>query len=253
VLEFRAFALATVFAAIALCQDPQPESSSQIRKEFAIGHTVAVDLEKKDGKLEDAALDAYFNRVLARVAKASGTKQPEIRITRSLKEYAQLLPGTLYLSGAMLERIANEGELAGLFAHELAHGSGLATRQNPGATIPSVTPACVLASPALVLQGSTYRDAEIHATAVAVDNLKRAGYDPQAMLDLLSKLAYEHPAWSKAMVPDDLLNVRATLEQEAEPASGYEIDSSEFISQHTRLVGLLGHAKKTPQLQPKLR
>jgi predicted Zn-dependent protease len=249
VLEFRAFALVSAFAAIALGQDPQPESSSQIRKEFAIGHTIAVDLEKKDGRLEDAALDAYLNQVLTRVAKAGGMTRLEVRITRSQKEYAQLLPGTLYLSGAMLERIANEGELASLFAHELAHGSGLAARQNPGAAIPLTTPACVLASPALVLQGTAYRDAEIHATAVAVDNLKRAGYDPQAMLELFSKLAYEHPAWSKAIAPDDLLNVRATLEQEAEPASGYEMDSSEFISQHARLVGLLGHAKKTPKLQ----
>ncbi len=247
-LEFRAFAFVTVFAAIALCQDPQPESSSQIRKEFAIGHTVAVDLEKKDGKLEDAALEAYLHQVLARVAKESGVKEPEIRITRSTKGYAQLLPGALYLSGAMLERIANEGELAGLFAHELAHGSGLATRQNPGAAIPLVTPVCVLASPTLFFQGSAYRDTEIHATAVAIDNLKRAGYDPQAMLELLSKLAYEHPAWSKAIVPDDLLNVRATLESETEPASGYEVDSSEFRSQYERLVALLGHAKKTPKL-----
>jgi predicted Zn-dependent protease len=209
----------------------QPSGSSQISKQLVLGKTVATTLEQRDGKLEDPAILSYLGTVVNRLAKAAGNTPPEVRITRGNKQYAQLLPGALYISAAMLERIENEAELAGLLAHELAHGSGL-------------TPTCVLSSPAVHLSVASYREAEMQSTISALGTLKAAGYDPTEMLSLLSKLAYEHPAWSKAIVPDDLLDLRVRLEAETLRPSGYEVDTSEFRTQHARLVQLLGHAKK---------
>jgi predicted Zn-dependent protease len=247
-------ALVMIFGATAPCQvPPQDPSASQIQRQFAFGRYVAEDLERRDGKLDDVPFRAYLGRIFNRVAGAAGRKPLEIRVTRSSTEYVQLLPASaLYISGGLLERLGSEAELAGLFAHELAHGSGLVTRQTSGSSIPLVIPACVLASPRGVFIGGTYRDAEIQATNSAVDNLKLAGYDPTALLDLLSKLSYEHPAWSRAIVADDLLTLRATLEAAAVPPAGYEVNSSEFIEQHARLVVALGHATKMarPTLSP---
>src|SRR5271170_4516119 len=93
---------------------------------------------------------------------------------------------------------AMKRSLAGLFAHELAHGSGLVTRQGAG-SIPLMTPACVLASPVGAFLNGAGRDEENQATSVAADDLRLAGYDPLAMLEFLSKLSFEHPAWSRAI------------------------------------------------------
>jgi predicted Zn-dependent protease len=237
----------TIFIPVSYCQvPPQDPSASQIHRQFVFERSIAEDLEKRDGKLDDAPIRAYLQRILTRIGDAVGRKSLEIRITRSSDEYVELLPsGTIYISAGLLERVANEAELAGLFAHELAHGSGLVTRQNPGGSAPLITSACVLASPRGVFLSATYRDAEIQATNSAIGNLKLAGYDPAAVLDLLSKLSYEHPGWSKAIVADDLLTIRATLEAEPVPPAGYQIDSSEFIEQHAGLVAALARAKKT--------
>jgi predicted Zn-dependent protease len=236
---------ATIFATLAPCQVPQQNSASQIQREFAIGRKIAEDLERRDGKLEDVAIEWYLQRVSNRIAIAAGKKALEIYVTRSTGQYAHLLPGTLYLSAGLLERVGTEAELAGLIAHQLAHGSGLVTRQDAG-NIPLMISACALATPLGPLLGGTGRDGENHATAAAVDVLKLAGYDPLTMLELLSKLSYEHPAWSRAIDPGDLLDLRAAIEPQAVPPGGYELDSSEFIEQHARLLAALGHGKKMP-------
>jgi hypothetical protein len=70
--------------------------------------------------------------------------------------------------------------------------------------------------------------AERQATAAAVAFLKTVGYDPEGVLDLLSKLAYEHPQWAEAIAARDLLDLREGLEGDALPAAGYRLGSSEF-------------------------
>jgi hypothetical protein len=94
------------------------------------------------------------------------------------------------------------------------------------------------------------RRAEFDATSSAIAFLKSAGYDPAGMLDVLSKLAYEHPAWSKALVADDLLQFRAATESEPPPPSGYVIDRSEFLSMNRelRLAAGLERAAVAPSL-----
>ena len=88
------------------------------------------------------------------------------------------------------------------------------------------------------------REPERQATAAAISDLKAAGYEPSAILDLLSKLVYEHPVWAKALPSEELLNFRAALETETPPTAGYRIDSSEFMQQHAKLVTALGHAAR---------
>lgn len=76
--------------------------------------------------------------------------------------------------------------------------------------------------------------------------LKVAGYEPSAVLDLFSKLAYEHPVLANAIVPDDLLNLRAIVESEVPPEAGYLIDSSNFVRHHAKMSTILGHGANPP-------
>jgi hypothetical protein len=82
--------------------------------------------------------------------------------------------------------------------------------------------------------------------------MKSSGYDPSALLDLFSQVAYENQLWSKAIVAEDLLSVRAALEAEPDPLGGYAIDGSEFAQYHWRLPGLQGSSPPTIVVQPKV-
>lgn len=210
-------------AGLARAQVPDA-GSSEIRKQWVVGEHLARDIGQP---VDDAALLDYLQRIETRIASGIGASPMQIRVTRSPQQSATLLPnGILYLSSGMLARAESESELAGLLAHELAH-----SQQATAAS-------CVLASRPTI--GEQTRDEEIRATGEAVRYMKLAGYDPLSTVEILSKLAYEHPAWAKAIRAEDLLGLRATLESEAAPGGGYVLDSSEFIKRHAGVVAA-GH------------
>ena len=80
--------------------------------------------------------------------------------------------------------------------------------------------------------------------------MKASGYDPSAMLDLFSQISYEEQRWSRAIVAEDLLNLRVALEAEAEPVDGYAIDGSEFARFHANVARFLGHSAPTIAVRP---
>jgi hypothetical protein len=103
-------------------QVPGPETPPQIRKEFVLGQQLAGELERNDGRINDPAIVDCVQRIANRLAGATGGKAMDIRITLDSDRYAYLLPhGVLYISGALLERVESEAEIAGLLAHQLAH------------------------------------------------------------------------------------------------------------------------------------
>jgi predicted Zn-dependent protease len=241
--------LLSFVAFLALLADPARSQvapgTSQIQKDLALGQRLAQDLERKDGRIDDPAIVGYLQRIENQIALAVGGKPLEVRVTRGTDRYAFLLPhDVLYLSGSLLERIENEAELAGLLAHQLAHARVDRTATAPRQGLEVRLPKCVLASPFTLAWSDDMREAEQQATLAAISDLKAAGYEPSAILDLLSKLVYDHPAWAKAIPPQDLLNFRATLENETPPGIGYVIDSSEFVQQRAKLVTALGHAAR---------
>jgi len=240
--------LASASALIVFCagpvsaQPPGPEASSEIRKEFALGRQLADELDRRDGSVADPAIVGYLERIVSRMAGAAGEKPFKIRITRGADRYAYLMPhGVLYISGALLERVETEAELAGLFAHQLAHvHAPPAPAQGSGGNPAWTWPECILASQlAPVKWAEDRRESERLATESAVQTLRAAGYDPTAVLDVLSRLAYENPAWGKAIVADDLLDLRVTLDADIPPKTGYLVDSSAFALEHIRVLQAL--------------
>lgn len=192
---------------------------------FAVLVAPAPAQPPKDGSIADPSILNYVQSLADRLAHFSALKPVRIQISRSPDFYALVLPnGELSISSALLERIESEAELAGLLAHQLAHEAH--------------TPPCVLASP---LRGTdNRRQPERAATESAVRTLRLAGYEPSAVLDLFSKLAYEHPHWAKAIVPDDILDLRVIVESDLPPERGYIVDTSAFVEQHKNLTSSIG-------------
>jgi predicted Zn-dependent protease len=219
-------------------QSSQPDSS-QISKEFVLGKGIARDLGPRDGNIGGSAIIAYVQAIQDQLARAAGATPLQVRIGQGSEIYASRLSnGEIYISGALLERVENEAELAGLLAHQSAHGVH--------STVPNSRSTCALGRGVPLKSMDERRDSELEATKAAVNILKVAGYEPSAVLDLFSKLAYEHPAWAKAIVPEDLLNLRAIVESDAPPDAGYVIDSSRIVQQHAKIFDILGHGASTP-------
>lgn len=204
---------------------------------------MAQELDSRDGRIDDPTLMQYLQNIENRVAAAVGQKPLEIRLTASSEEYAVVLAnGVHYVSAGLVKRLENEMELAGLVAHQLAHrqvSGGAAVR---AAGIASDVSPCVLSPYGIPGGTGPARNLEQQATGRALGYLKAAGYDPTGLLDLLSKLAYEHPAWDQAIVPEDLLGWRSAIENEESPPGGYRVSTSEFSEQHDNLLKVLGAA-----------
>ena len=258
VVRHRAFLVGIIAVICVLVNLASGQTPAQ--KLHAFGEGLAHDIDRKADRINDPPIIEYLQRIENRIAIAAGVKPLEVRLTRNEMSSAVLLPnGVLYLSSALLEQLRSEAELAGLLAHELAHGPW-ETSPTTHATISMLMPPCVLSSPAMMPAGwiaagwiKDRLEREQQATAAAVKTLETAGYDPEAVLELLSKLSYNNPAWSKAIVSDDLLDLRAPLEAAVPPADGYLIDGSEFLQMHGRLATLLGHgARRPPSLAPQV-
>ncbi len=225
------------------CAQIQDAGSSEIRKQWVLGEHLAWDLDQQVGRVEDVPLIDYLQRIENRITNAIGANPLQIRVTRSPDQSASLLPnGILYLSIGMLARIETESELAGLLAHELAHSQRgtHASARSAGGDIR--LPSCVLTSPlAPMTWGDQMRDEEVRATVEAVRSMKVAGYDPLSAVEFLSKVAFENPRYGKAILSEDLLDLRGSLELESPPLAGYVLDSSEFVEQRARITLALNH------------
>ncbi len=172
----------------------------------------------------DSYLGNYLQRLENRMAAAAGVKPDEIRVMSGEEWFGFRVPErVLYLSEGLLVRVSSEGELAGLLAHELAHANQKFEQ-------------CALATGYLPVERNP-RASERLATEHAVGYMKASGFDPSAMLDLFSQISYEDRHWTKAIAGEDLLSMRAALEAEPEPASGYAINGSAFAKFHASLSG----------------
>jgi predicted Zn-dependent protease len=244
-IGFAAFLFA--LAHVAGCQTTSGGAATSSGKEPA-GSRPGRELEQSDGKIDSPEIIRYLQRLDNKLARPMGAPPAEVRLTRSSDVYISLPDNSvLYISGGLLQRIENEAELAGLLAHELAHTKAAREVTPKGEMIEVVRTGCVLqanlATPDTEEARWRQREGELSATVAAVACLRAAGYDPAAVLDLFSKLAYEHPAWAKAIVPEDLLALRVKLEAEAMPPGGFRVDSSDFVQVHALLETVLSRSR----------
>lgn len=232
-----------------------------ITDEIALGKDMAQEVELESHVLNDAVVSEYVNRLGQNIVRNSDATVPfTIKVLDSDDVNAFALPGGfLYVNSGLILKAANEAELAGVLAHEIAHvaarhGTRQATR---GELLDYATIALVFAGgwagyvireaagfaiPLGFLKFS--RGMESEADLLGLEYMYKTGYDPNAMLDFFEKLqtADKHRPGTIAaafsshpMTGTRIRDTQRNIQKVLKPQPQYVLDTSEFQSVKMRL------------------
>jgi hypothetical protein len=124
--------MAAIFVALTLCVAPA-WAQTQVKPGFnlfsaeqdvEIGRQSSAEVQRQMPVLSDREVEAYVNRIGQRLAaNAGGPKFPyEFRVINASDINAFALPGgPIYINRGIIDNARNEGEVAGVLAHEIAH------------------------------------------------------------------------------------------------------------------------------------
>lgn len=174
-------------------------------EERQIGEDVSLKIRKRFGVVQDPAVHKYVSLVGTTLAKSStrpGLAWTFIVLdTDGVNAFAS--PGGLvHITRGALGLIRNEGELAGVLAHEISHVTqkhtvnaikkNKAVQIGTNETLSGRAPFLdKMANKAyeIVLENNFNRDDELDADKTGVGLTQKAGYAPAALGDFLSRLA----------------------------------------------------------------
>jgi Zn-dependent protease with chaperone function len=182
-----------------------------VEQDVEIGRQSATEAERQLPLLRDANAQSYIESVGRRLAGAApGPKFPyTFKVVNASDLNAFALPGgPTYVTRGLIESVRNEGELAGVMAHEISHvalrhGTNQASKAYlaqaglgilggvlgggaGGSTAQIIQAVGGLGLNALFLKFS--RTAETQADIVGTQIMARAGYDPEAMATMFQML-----------------------------------------------------------------
>ena len=235
-----------------------------VQDEIRMGKQYADQVDQSSHFITDPVVDEYINRIGQNIVKNSDCTVPfTIKVIDSDEINAFALPGGFfYVNSGLILAADDEAELAGVMAHETAHvcahhAAREMTRMHYAqiGMVPLMifTPytwagygiyeGTQLAIPIAFLKFS--RDFEAQADYLGVQYMYRAGYDPQAMIDmfekiealqkrkpgLVSKLFDDHPE-----TPDRILHTQEEIAEILPPRNEYLETTSEFNSIKARLA-----------------
>jgi predicted Zn-dependent protease len=176
-----------------------------VAEEQKIGEEIAIEARRRLPLISDYEIDAFIGGMGARIVKTLGT-QPfkyEFFVVRDDSLNAFAVPGgKVFVHAGLISRAANDDEIAGVMAHEIAHAHAhhSVRQQQKGQVANYATLLGVLLSAinpvigsAAVTAGMTQqlkyqRDFEREADFLGIDFAKEAGYEPAAMLGMLRKI-----------------------------------------------------------------
>src|SRR5438552_6269557 len=95
-----------------------------VQQDAEVGRQAAHDAERQLPMLRDGTTEGYINAIVQRLAAvAPGPRFPyRARVVNAAEINAFALPGGyVYVNRGLIEAVRNEGELAGVLAHEMAH------------------------------------------------------------------------------------------------------------------------------------
>jgi predicted Zn-dependent protease len=177
-----------------------------LEAEIEIGRGAAASLEQWTPLIQDMDVRNYVNRVGQNIVSNSDAKVPfTIEVIDSDAIDALALPGGfLYVTKGLILAADNEAELAGLFAHHVAHvaarhameGQGRINLLNVANVPPSIfsggIPAAIVRDALAIGVPISFlafsRAAEEEADWLGLQYMIRAGYDPSAMLRFFERL-----------------------------------------------------------------
>jgi beta-barrel assembly-enhancing protease len=199
------------FAVLAQTQFKSGFNLFSVEQDVEIGRQSAIEAERQLPMLSDRTIETYVNAIGERLARvAPGADYPyQFRIVNASDINAFALPGGhLYLNRGLIEAAENEGQLAGVMAHEMAHvalrhGTSQASKAYLGqaglgllggllgredrSTEQRIDAIGGFGLNTLFLKFS--RTAEEEADVTGAQMLAAAGYDPADMADFFDILA----------------------------------------------------------------
>lgn len=202
--------IGTLFLWITLAASAQNLNYYSVEREQALGASLAEDVRHNTTPFENAAAQAYVERIGARLVAALPADAPaftyhwELILDRqSYLEPTSLPGGYHFIPSSLFLDAQNESEFAGLLAHALAHsylrhGTRLDTRGQVAsyATVPlifvggwpqyGIRQTATLAMPLGMLQFQ--RQFEQDADRAAVQMLAAAGFDPHGLADYVERM-----------------------------------------------------------------
>jgi predicted Zn-dependent protease len=234
------------------------EHEKQIGREYS--HLV----EAGSVLLVDSVINEYINRVGQNLVRNSDAKVPfTIKVIDSDEINAFALPGGfLYVTSGMILSAADEAELAGVMAHEIAHVAARhATRQMTRSNLINLASVPLifvgggvgfavqeLASVAIPLAVTKFsRSFEAEADYLGLEYLYKAGYDPQAFITFFERVQAQEKkkpgklARAFAMHPQTADRIKKSQEEIARilPARDlYIISTSDFQEIKARLAAV---------------
>ena len=200
--------------------DPRPGFNLfSVQQDIEVGRQASAQAERELPVIRDASLERYLNEVAQRlVAVSPGARFPyRVRAVDSSDINAFTFPGGfIYVNRGLLAATRNEGELAGVLAHEISHVAlrhgtheaskaygaqaglgilgGLLGHGKSGTTQQIIQAIGGLGLNAVFMKFS--RNDEQEADLLGIRTMKKAGYDPSAMasfFDLLKQQEARDP------------------------------------------------------------
>jgi len=239
--------------------------------EISAGKQYSMEIEKSAHLITDPVVVEYVNRVGQNIVKNSDCKVPfTIKVIDSDEINAMALPGGFfYVNSGLILAADEEAELAGVMAHETAHvcahhAAREMTRANYAeiGSIPliiftqgswtgyGIYEASQLAIPISFLEFS--REFEAEADWLGVQYMYRAGYDPQAFIQIFEKLdaLEKHKPGTLAKVfadhpqtPDRIAHSEQEIATILPARPDYMVTTSEFDDIKARLARIENRRK----------
>ncbi|MHB1092736.1 M48 family metalloprotease [Thiobacillus sp.] len=177
------------------------------QQEIQMGAQANLDVLKEYAALKNPALQAYVNEVGQRLAKQS--QRPNLpwhfTVVDSPDVNAFALPGGyVYITRGLMAYLNSEAEFAGIVGHEIGHVTARhGVRQQSASTVAGLgavlgsilVPGVNDQASASILQTLAHawtagygRDHELEADRLGAAYLAKAGYDPQAMVEVIGVL-----------------------------------------------------------------
>ncbi|MCX7779931.1 MAG: M48 family metallopeptidase [Negativicutes bacterium] len=170
------------------------------KEEISIGRSVAQELEKKYGLVEDQALQDRVARIGASIAAVADRKDLpySFRVLNAKEVNALAIPGGfIYIFKGLVDYMPSDDELAGVISHEIGHiVKRHSVKQMEKSLAVSLLFGAVFGDRGVLLQNLAYnaimagysRSDEREADQLGFYQSLRAGYNPYSMLLTLKKL-----------------------------------------------------------------
>ncbi|HWW75134.1 MAG TPA: M48 family metallopeptidase [Pyrinomonadaceae bacterium] len=253
-------------AALGQTQIPMPKNKYSTSDDVRLGQQAAQQVYQQMPILRDETVRAYVNRVGQSLVAAIPPQyqHPEFRFSfdvvdaRDINAFA-LPGGPMFVNRGMIEAAHNEGEMAGVMAHEISHVAlRHATAQQTKLTsakstvlgIGAILGGAILGGQAGAAAGQTVfqvyatkysREYESQADILGAQIMARAGYDPRDLANMFRTIAQQGgssgPEWLSSHPNPGNREQRILQEAAMLRVEGGRSDTAEFRQIQSRLGG----------------